>query len=79
MRRDKRGGVDATDPPVFSHLSLVKHQLLKESMTGCIDDIRTELASDIKDYIQKIIEEKMNVLHFQFDTGINSILALTGE
>lgn len=64
------------------HMSSVvhrKHQLLKESMTGCIDDIRKELADEIKEDIQKIIEEKMNVLHFQFDTGINSILALTGE
>jgi len=64
------------------HMSSVvhrKHQLLKESMTECIDDIRSEMAETIKEDIQKIIEEKMNMLHFRFETGINSILALTGE
>ena len=64
------------------HMSSVvhrKHQLLKESMTGYMDEIRKDMADIMHDEIQRIVEEKMNVLRFQFETGINSILALTGE
>lgn len=64
------------------HMSSVvhrKHQLLKESMTDCIEEIRTQLSETIKQEVQKIVDEKLNMLHFQFETGINSILALTED
>ena len=70
------------------HMSSVvhrKHQLLKESLNSCMDEVRVELTKQLQEQmkqmeeLQKSMEEKMNILHFQFDAGINSILALTDE
>ena len=64
------------------HMSSVvhrKHQLLKESISGNMDEVRSELIDEIQSQIKKVIDEKMNVLHFQFETGMKSILALTDE
>lgn len=64
------------------HMSSVvhrKYQLLKESMSQTIGDIRNEMAEDIRDEIQRMIDDKMNMMRYQFENGINSILALTDE
>ena len=50
-----------------------------------MNEVRSELTEQLHvqmkqmEELQKSIEEKMNLLNFQFDAGINSILALTDE
>ena len=64
------------------HMSSVvhrKYQLMRDSMTQTINEIRSEMADDMRDEIQRMIEDKMNLLRFQFESSINSILALTDE
>lgn len=64
------------------HMSSVvhrKYQLLKDSMTKTISDIRAEMADDIREEVQHMVDEQMNILRYQFESGINSILALTDE
>lgn len=68
------------------HISSVvhrKHQLLKESMGNTLGDIRSQLTDvileSVREDVQKVVDEKMNLLEFQLETGMNSVLALTEE
>lgn len=64
------------------HMSSVvhrKYQLLKNSMTETIGNIRNEMADELHQEMQRMLDEKMNVLRYHFESGINSILALTDE
>ena len=60
-----------------------KHQLLKESMGTTHEEVRDGLTQalleGIREDVRKVVEEKLNLLEFQFETGMNSVLALTEE
>lgn len=68
------------------HMSSVvhrKYQLLRDSMTQSFKEISSgmteEIQNEFQTNMQRIIDEKMNMLRFHFESGINSILALTDE
>lgn len=60
-----------------------KHQLLKESMGTTLEEVRDQLTNalmdGIREDVRKVVDEKLNLLEFQFETGMNSVLALTEE
>jgi hypothetical protein len=43
------------------------------------DQLTNALMDGIREDVRKVVDEKLNLLEFQFETGMNSVLALTEE